>query len=202
MVRICSISCIPSWDSPSNRPTNGLTYVAPALAASSACMAENTRVTLVFDVFCRQRLAGNEALAGHGQLDDHIVAEPDEVLRFPFHLDGGQADDLQGYGAIHFLADTFGLIPPFAAFASEQRGIGGHAVNQPLLFGGTVISSRFAVSRKNSMGDSLSLFDCTGRRPAANRTRITDAPHANGLLAVIRIPCRASSGSAYRSGTA
>ena len=38
---------MPSWPISSSRPTKGLTKVAPALAASSACAAEKHSVTLV-----------------------------------------------------------------------------------------------------------------------------------------------------------
>ncbi len=47
MVTICWMSSIPSPDASSMRPTKGEMYVAPALAASSACDAEKHSVTLV-----------------------------------------------------------------------------------------------------------------------------------------------------------
>ena len=44
---ICAMSAMPSVAMSSSRPTNGLTYAAPTLAAMSACVAEKINVVLI-----------------------------------------------------------------------------------------------------------------------------------------------------------
>ena len=64
----------------SSRPTNGLTKVAPALAASSACAAEKHERDVDADAFARQRLAGVDAVARQRHLDDHVLVDGRDVV--------------------------------------------------------------------------------------------------------------------------
>ena len=71
-----AISSMPSWPISSSRPTNGLTKVAPALAASSAWAAEKQSVTLTIVPSLGQRLAGAQPVRRQRQLDRDVRRDP------------------------------------------------------------------------------------------------------------------------------
>ena len=121
---------MPSVAMSSSRPTNGLTYVAPTLAASSACVAEKISVTLTRCAFARQRLARLDAVPRERHLDDDVL------------VDARRDRGLRGSCPAASVATTSALTGPFtswqiclriargvAALLRQQRRIGRDAVD-------------------------------------------------------------------------
>ena len=113
----------------SSRPTNGLTNVAPALAASSACAAENTSVTFTLMTFARQRLAGADAVAGQRHLDDHVRVDGRDVVSFAHHAGEVGRHHFAADRPLDDVADLLQVLAVVARLLRQQRRIRRHAVD-------------------------------------------------------------------------
>ena len=122
---------VPSRSSPtsSSRPTNGLTKVAPAFAASSACAAENTSVTLtrmpssdsVLQAWMPSRVSGTLTTMCSSMLRD-VVSLAHHAGEF-----GRTTSPLTGPFTMAQIFLRFCAV--VARFLRQQRRVGGHAVD-------------------------------------------------------------------------
>jgi hypothetical protein len=88
---------MPSMPMSSRRPTKGEMKLAPALAASSAWLAEKQSVTLTMRLqFRADGLAGLQAVERQRHLDADIVGDLGQDLRFLHHLPVFGRHDLGG----------------------------------------------------------------------------------------------------------
>ena len=104
--------------------------VAPALAASSAWLAEKHSVTLTLRPSAGQRLAGLQAVAGQRHLDAEFSAIFGKDRRFAHHAVIVGRGHFGRDRTVDDAADFRDHLDDVAAGLEDQRGIGGDAVQQ------------------------------------------------------------------------
>ena len=123
---------MPSKPMSSMRPTKGEMKVAPALAASSAWLAEKHSVTLTMRfISVRIVLQAFRPSSVSGTLMQILSAILARHLGFLHHLLVFGGDDFGRNRALDDAADFLGDLGDVAAGLQDQRRIGGDAVEQP-----------------------------------------------------------------------
>ena len=120
---------MPSVAMSSSRPTNGLTYAAPTLAANSACVGEKISVTLTRMPSPDERLGGLDALARERHLHDDVLVDRRELAALGDHAGRVGRDDLGAHRPLHELADLLDDRARVAALLRQQRRIRRDAVD-------------------------------------------------------------------------
>src|SRR5437899_2358288 len=123
---------MPSWPTSSSRPMNGLTYVAPALAAMRHCMLEKQSVTLVrMPSLARRRTATMPAsiIGIFTTMLSAILASSWPSRTIASVSTATTSAETGPYQGADLLEDVAGV--QVTRLFREQRGVGGDPVDQP-----------------------------------------------------------------------
>ena len=101
------------------------------MAAISACVGENTSVTLTWCPSLDSVLHAFTPSLAERHLDDDVLVDGGQLAAFPNHALGVGRHDLGADRALHQIADRLERRTRVAAFLRHQRRVRGDAVDDP-----------------------------------------------------------------------
>ena len=114
----------------SSRPRNGLTYVAPAFATSSAWFAREAERQVRPEPLAPEDPERLEALDGRRELHDDVRGDLGQLAPLLHHAVGVGGDHLEAHRAIDDPADLVDQVAERPLLLGDQRRVGGGAVEE------------------------------------------------------------------------